>query len=186
MGGNKMEHNNMPSGKRPDKMMMRNIFLKNNTSMKTSGFYSDNGIIPINNISGLKAAIDWDTNNYLVYEIAIPFFQIFGLGYSGNDLLKEFTLQVEIFPLGMSDKQGAGGNDKSGKKNEEGMQNEDGIRSEGGADHSMRSEGNRQGNTRNGGMNQHEGQNHQQSNEDRSYIFEKSKFKQTFFLSFPS
>ena len=186
----KTETNKIEPGSRADKIIMRNNFLKNKRNMKTTGFYSSNGILSIKNQTGLKVAIDWDTNNNLVYEIAIPFTELFGPAFIKKDLSNALTLVVEIPPLEMPDNHGERGNERQRMRKEEGMNNNDGMRneegmgSEGRTDRPMNSQGNWQGNSGNGRIHQHDDQNLQQSNDDRSYLFEKSKFKQKFYLSF--
>ncbi len=74
-------------------------FILQNTSMEAKGFANRNGIIPINDTSGINAAINWDENNKLTYEIAIPYKEWFGADYSVNDMAKDISLEVTINAL---------------------------------------------------------------------------------------
>ncbi len=89
----------------------RTNFILQNTMMKVKGFATRNGIIPINDTSGIHVAMNWDDDNKLTYEIAIPYKEWFGAGYSVADIAKDITLEVTINPLKQArSKNGAGQN----------------------------------------------------------------------------
>ena len=67
--------------------------------MDVKGFATRNGIIPVNDTSGIHAAINWDESNKLTYEIAIPYKEWFGANYNFADIAKDITLEVTINAL---------------------------------------------------------------------------------------
>jgi len=82
-----------------DRRNSNTSFVLQNTFMEVKGFATRNGIISINDTSGINAAINFDENNILTYEIAIPYKEWFGPGFSINDLAKEISLEVTINAL---------------------------------------------------------------------------------------
>ncbi len=68
----------------------------NHDSMEVKGFAHENGLIPANDVSGLHAAIGRDSSNTFTYELAIPFKEMFGKGYSEKDFSKDISLNVII------------------------------------------------------------------------------------------
>ena len=78
-------------------------FLLNNYTMLTSGFQKSNGLAPIKENKNILIAMNWDSINTLVYEIAIPFSELLDSNYSATELNKEFTLDVEIFAVSQPD-----------------------------------------------------------------------------------
>lgn len=71
-------------------------FLAQNTMMETKGFAERNGVIPINDTSGINAAINWDEAGDMIYEIAIPLKEVYGNGYTAADLSKYVLMEVEV------------------------------------------------------------------------------------------
>ncbi len=82
-------------------------FILRKTLMEVNGFTARNGMISINDTSGINAAINWDESDRLTYEIAIPFKEWFGPGYNNTDLLKDVSLTITINAL--KQKQNSGG-----------------------------------------------------------------------------
>ncbi len=78
------------------KANMKIDFLAQNTMMETKGFAGRNGIIPINDSSGINSAINWDEAGNLTYEIAIPLKEFYGAGYTVADLSKYVLLEVQL------------------------------------------------------------------------------------------
>lgn len=76
-------------------------FLLNNFVMLTEGFATQNGIIPFKESKSILIAMNWDSINTLVYELAIPFKELFGNSYVAADLAKELTLGVELFAVAL-------------------------------------------------------------------------------------
>jgi len=74
----------------------RNNFFAQNTMMDIKGFVTKDGMITINDSSGINAAINWDDNDKLTYEIAIPFKEFYGAGYTPEDLLKPVSIDAEV------------------------------------------------------------------------------------------
>lgn len=74
-------------------------FLLNNFVMLTEGFANQNGITPVKQSRNILIAMNWDSLNTLVYEITIPFKELFGNAYTPLDIAKELTLNVELFAV---------------------------------------------------------------------------------------
>jgi len=92
-----------------DKQNRRTNFILQNTMMDVKGFATRNGIIPINDTSGIYAAINWDENNKLTYEIAIPFKEWFGADYNIADIVKDISMDVTINALKQTRRNSDGG-----------------------------------------------------------------------------
>jgi hypothetical protein len=154
-----------------DKQTMRNTFLLENTLMTVKGFSTRSGLIPINDSSGIKAAINWD-KIMMIYEIAIPLKEFYGVNYNADDLEKQLTLSIEVNALEKPDfssgeNRGSSGRGMQGMGGERGERGEKDERGEG----SMMNSG--------GGM---RGERNS-SNTDREGMFEKGKFSQKFMLA---
>ena len=74
-----------------DRKNRRTSFILQNTMMEVKGFETKNGLIPINDSSGINAAINWDENDKLTYEIAIPLKEWFGINYTLADISKDIV-----------------------------------------------------------------------------------------------
>ncbi len=146
----------------------RKSFLAGQTMMEVKGFRSRDGMIPVNDTTGINASINWDVNNTLTYELSIPLQELIGEGeHTGADLMKTLTLDATINAL-KEHLTNSGGNNAfsrrgNGQKNGEGR---------GG------------GRSRDKGMNENEN-NPMQSMENRAEMFEKSEFSQKFILAQP-
>ncbi len=94
---NRFAEEDIDGEKKPDISELKNTFLVQNTNMAIKGFVARNGVIPISgDSSGIIAALNWDNNNIMTYELLIPFKQLFGADYLAADLLKVITLDVEV------------------------------------------------------------------------------------------
>lgn len=80
----------------PNMDLMKNNFRMQSIMMVTEGFALHNGMLPVNDSSIIKAAINWNENNNMIYELAVPFTEIYGSNFSAVDLANELTLKVEI------------------------------------------------------------------------------------------
>ncbi len=78
-------------------------FLLNNYVMVTEGFVTQNGISQVKESRNIMIAMHWDSINTLVYELSIPFKELFGNNYVAADINKELTLGVEIFAVDRPD-----------------------------------------------------------------------------------
>jgi len=117
-----------------DKKARRANFILQNTMMEVKGFSTRNGIISVNDSSGLRAGINWDESNKLTYEIAIPFKEWFGPTVRFSSIPKEITLDVTIFQLkqphhgsdiGMSGApRGGGGRHRQQQNNDSGVESQ--------------------------------------------------------------
>jgi hypothetical protein len=83
-------------GHTPNMMILQNNFRIQNIMMFAEGFALHNGMLPVNDSSYIKTAINWNENNNMIYELAIPFTEIYGSTYSPADLTNEITMQIEI------------------------------------------------------------------------------------------
>lgn len=78
---------------------IKSNFLLNNYVMLTNGFSKQNGTFPVKESKGILIAMNWDSTNTLVYEMAIPLSELFGNGFAAEELTKELTLGVELFAV---------------------------------------------------------------------------------------
>lgn len=94
-----INNNNNSDQQSIDRKNRKAAFILQNTLMDVKGFATRNGMIPINDTSGIHAAINWDENNKLTYEIAIPFKEWFGEGYAFSDAAKDISMDVILNAL---------------------------------------------------------------------------------------
>ncbi|MEP6948919.1 MAG: hypothetical protein ABI863_06585 [Ginsengibacter sp.] len=87
----------------------RTSFILQNTLMEVKGFETKNGFIPINDSSGINAAINWDENDKLTYEMSIPLKEWFGINFTAPDMSKDITLDIEINAVKWRGHTGSGG-----------------------------------------------------------------------------
>ncbi|MGH2646563.1 MAG: hypothetical protein ACRDE8_03305 [Ginsengibacter sp.] len=149
----------------------RSASFTKDTMMEVKGFTTRNGIIPINDNSGINAAINRDDANKLTYEISIPLKELFGADYSTEDLSKDIFLDAEVNAMSKSGHTGNGGGGYSGRGGGGGRMG-GGAGRLGGGGGGMHH--NREGN---------EGANSEQTGTDRSAMFEKAELKQKFILA---
>jgi hypothetical protein len=87
-------------GIKPDPLSSHSVrhlnFLSQDTIMEVKGFADKNGLISANDVTGIHAAINWDSTNILTYEVAIPLNKLFGAGYNIKDFSKDISLNVVI------------------------------------------------------------------------------------------
>ena len=98
-----------------DRKTRRTSFILQNTMMDVKGFETRNGLIPINDTSGINAAINWDENDKLTYEVAIPLKEWFGINYTDADISKDISLDIVINAVKRQVHPGGSGNSFSGK-----------------------------------------------------------------------
>ena len=80
----------------------KNRFLANNQIFEAEGFITLNGIFPIQNENGMALAINWDQKRRMSYEIKIPLKELFGEGYSLEDIsTKDIKLKLQIDAMEM-------------------------------------------------------------------------------------
>ncbi len=82
--------------KKPDMASLKNTFILQNSNMDISGFASQKGVIPINDSSGINAAINWNQNFIMTYELRLPLKELFGKDYKLQDLTKTISIEVEV------------------------------------------------------------------------------------------
>lgn len=80
----------------PDIEHLKHGFVLQNVDLSAEGFATQNGIIPLKDTSGIRAAINWDKNNVMTYELSIPLKELFGSGFSLADFTKAQVMKVEI------------------------------------------------------------------------------------------
>ncbi|MEO8721240.1 MAG: hypothetical protein ABI297_02655 [Ginsengibacter sp.] len=90
-------------------------FLLSDTMMELKGFINQNGLISIKNISGVNAAINWDSANTLTYEIKIPLKELYGNDYEERDVAKGISMNVVINAMSVSDAKKNMENEYSGR-----------------------------------------------------------------------
>jgi hypothetical protein len=142
----------------------QNIFIVKNTMMEVKGFVTKNGMLPINDSSGINAALNQDPRNKFTCEIAIPIKELFGANYTIADIEKHISLDVKINAM-----KGVSHPGKSNPMNNYTAKNNGGGRMGGGMHH-------------NGGRNSAE-DNAGELNEDKTDISKKTAFKQKFILA---
>jgi hypothetical protein len=76
--------------------LMKNNFRMQSIMMVAEGFALHNGMLPVSDSSVIKPAINWNESNNMIYELIIPFTEIYGSNFSATDLANELTLHVEI------------------------------------------------------------------------------------------
>ncbi|HEY8690159.1 MAG TPA: hypothetical protein VIM07_13070 [Chitinophagaceae bacterium] len=134
--------------------------------MEVKGFKTKDGMIPINDNSGINAALGYE-NQKLSCEISIPLKELSGDDYV-KDFEKDIELEVEVHPM----KQNGSGGDRNFSGREGG-----GRMGGGGGMHRGVMNGGKQGN-----MQKSEDSN-QEPKEDKTAMFEKTEFKQKFTLA---
>ena len=83
-----------------NKYSFRAHFIQTHSVMDVDGFATAKGEVPLQNPSGITAAIAWDTTSNLGYEVVIPEKEFFGADYTaGNISLADIILSVEIRAL---------------------------------------------------------------------------------------
>ncbi len=144
-------------------------FLEKDSLMEVKGFTGKNGIISSRDVSGIHAAINWDSSRVFTYELAIPLTEMFGSGYDIKDLSKEISLDVIINAVhaGNYSQNGGGENGYSGRGGGRG-----GGRMGGGGYGGMHQGGNRMGGQENG-----------QFRGDRLAMSQKTEMKQKLVLA---
>ena len=93
---------------------MHTTFLAGDSIMEVKGFTRKDGMISSHDTSDIHAAINWDKDNILTYEIAIPLKELFGDNYQEKNISKNISLDVIINALKKTGRQG-GGNGYSGR-----------------------------------------------------------------------
>jgi hypothetical protein len=156
-----VENNNID--RKANHQNIKNSFLAQNTMMEVRGFSTKSGLIPINDSSGLNAAMNWDETNKLTYEISIPLEELFGTDYDASDMSKDISLNAEINAITRNNQGGSGGGHGGGRMGGSGG------RMHGGGDMHQNRESN--------------GENNSEINPDKTAIFEKSELKQKFVLA---
>ena len=169
--GNSLTH------ERGDEQEKRNSFRVQNTMMEISGSTDKDGVVPINNNTGINAAINWDSTGKLTYEVAVPLRELFGNDYASYKD-KEIAMNATVSPL---KKPGGAGGGQSGFSGRGG----------GGGGHMGGGGGGRMGGAGGGGrMGGGQGRQREaaetdgtQTSSDRASMFEKSVVKQHFMLA---
>ncbi|MEN8251119.1 MAG: hypothetical protein ABFS32_19450 [Bacteroidota bacterium] len=81
---------------RPTAIDIRNKFKLQAQFMVLNGFNSENGMSPLQSNSGIVVRLDWNTNNEMIYEVAIPL-SSFGKGKlssSGNERIMSLNVTL--------------------------------------------------------------------------------------------
>ncbi|MCG3164501.1 MAG: hypothetical protein POELPBGB_00255 [Bacteroidia bacterium] len=175
---------------------LKAAFLLNNYTMLTNGFKKSNGLVLIKESKNILLAMNWDSINTLVYEIAIPFSELVDSNEAATELNKEFTLEVEIFAVSQPDMEnfnikGLNSNNAASVVNSGAMQNYGGTPN--GTGNAMLDSYNGMGMMNGYPVNGMAGMTDQQTNawdgssppqyRDISGMFEKTQMKQKFLLT---
>src|SRR5882757_1216273 len=83
-------------GQKFDRGDFKTAFLLHHTTMEIKGFATKDGVISTNDSSGINAAINWDATNKFIYEVVIPLKELYGAGYTADDIAKDISLTAEI------------------------------------------------------------------------------------------
>ncbi len=75
---------------------MADFFLNNQQTMELSGFVHDNGTQAIGSTHGINVKMDWDSAGAMIYEIAIPWSEIFDNANFSPASIKEIALETTI------------------------------------------------------------------------------------------
>lgn len=97
------------SGKQPEIGDIRTYFKESVTSLTLSGFKSDNGTSPLQAANGVSVNMDWNQQNDMIYELAIPFRSFRNENLNHGDQDRPFCLILTI-PVFKPEK-GEDGND---------------------------------------------------------------------------
>jgi hypothetical protein len=81
---------------KPDLRPYRQMFLLKNTNMELENFIYTNGTVPIKDSLGISAAINWDSNGMLVYELRVPIKEMLNNPHDIKALNAEWTVKVEV------------------------------------------------------------------------------------------
>lgn len=81
-----------------NKQSFRENFIVHHATMQVIGFAHANGEIPVND-SDVKVAVNWDSSNNLIYEVAIKKKEFFGSTYSSKTEGGNINLEVEVNAL---------------------------------------------------------------------------------------
>ena len=93
---------------------MHITFLAGDSLMEVNGFARKDGMISSHDTSDIYAAINWDQENTLTYEIAIPLKEMFGNNYAGKNISKNISMEVIINGLKKTGRSGYGGRSGGG------------------------------------------------------------------------
>jgi len=86
---------------------MTKRFLEKNPTFISEGFVTLNGTYPTTNENGISLAINWDEKRRMSYEIVIPLKELFGEGFSLDEVSKnEIKLKVNIDAMEMPSQSG--------------------------------------------------------------------------------
>jgi len=78
-----------------NKQSFRENFIAHHATMQVNGFAHTTGEVPVSN-SDVKVAVNWDSSNNLIYEVAINKKEFFGDTYSSKDEEGNISLEVEV------------------------------------------------------------------------------------------
>lgn len=100
---------------RPDFSIMKQKFLLGQTFMQLEGFrHVPNGLSHLENNSGIKVRINWDSTNAMVYEASVPFKTFYRESLTAKDSIKVFSLTININAVTMPHMQQGGGQGREG------------------------------------------------------------------------
>jgi hypothetical protein len=154
-----------------------NIYRLNLASLPIKGFTSNKTEIKLNDKSGINIAVGADSSKHIVYEFAIPFFELYGDKTVKLD--EEITLNVTV--NGVEQPNSSGGNYSGGASRMGGGRMGGGMSGMGGRGGGRMGSG--MGSGRYGGGMSQGGGFRGDGNNGAASMFEKDSFKQKFTLS---
>lgn len=81
-------------GQRADQSVLRQKHIASNNKMKVTGFQSYNGIIPTINNNGFNAAINWESDYLMSYELSVPLKELYGSAYNEDALSNPIDIKI--------------------------------------------------------------------------------------------
>jgi hypothetical protein len=97
-------------GQKPDVSKMKQDFFLCQTVMQLKGFkYTTKGVRPLEDVSGIKVKINWDSFNIMIYEAVIPFKTFYKESLSAFDSTKTFALTINVNAIQMPNMPRGGG-----------------------------------------------------------------------------
>lgn len=86
----------------------RNTYILQNVSLLARGFATQNGLLPVKDSAGIDVALNWDTKGEMAYELKIPLKELFGPGFSLQDVTKAISMRVEVNAFARPESSGGG------------------------------------------------------------------------------
>ncbi|MEZ5000264.1 MAG: hypothetical protein R2744_05055 [Bacteroidales bacterium] len=96
---------------RIDRLQMRQEFIESSKEMKLKGFRLTNGTVPNLSESGISAALSWEAQFLMTYELRIPLEELFGESFNRQELETALSIRIVVNPIPQPAQQGYGTSD---------------------------------------------------------------------------